>query len=455
MPLHRTLSIFIVAAAILAVGAGLSLVLLTTYLHRATVDLERGLHAVRLAEEIQIDLLKYPRTRDALEREEIEGDLHDKLSQARRYAETPQENHSLSETDELLDLYFANAPSGDGSTTVNAALASLEKFVKTNIEQADESMAESERLDAIGDRIGIAVAIALVIGTITMLIWLGTTAFRPVFEIRNAMHAFAAGDKGARVAINGPEELRGIAGQFNEMADALARQHHNQAVFLAAVAHDLRNPITGLKMAAEVLSGAVQVDPDKLAGLMEVIKRQGGSLDRMVGDLLDSARIESGQLDLRFEEVDARSIANDCFDLFCSVSKVHEFHLMLPKTPVWMDCDRIRIEQVLNNLLSNAIKYSPGGGSVTLKLEATADEALFQVSDEGLGIAKDDVPYIFEPFRRVRTGKEDIPGIGLGLSVARRIVLAHRGRIDVQSERSMGTTFRVHLPARVLQQASA
>jgi signal transduction histidine kinase len=260
------------------------------------------------------------------------------------------------------------------------------------------------------------------------------------------MKDFAGGQKEARAATHGPEEFRTIATQFNEMAHAITRQHQNQTAFLAAIAHDLRNPISALKMSAEILSGP-DATPERLAGLMAVIKRQAGSLDRMVADLLDSAKIESGHLELKFEELDARTVAQDAFDLFKSASPAHEFALNLPETAVPIRCDRLRIEQVLNNLLSNAIKYSPAGGRVTLGLKEIGKERVFQVADQGMGIAKEDVSYIFEPFRRIRRTKMDIPGVGLGLSVARRIVNAHGGHITVETEVAKGTTFSVYLPA--------
>jgi signal transduction histidine kinase len=109
-------------------------------------------------------------------------------------------------------------------------------------------------------------------------------------------------------------------------------------------------------------------------------------------------------------------------------------------------CDPFRIEQVLNNLISNAIKYSPAGGNIELNVEQSHDDVLFQVSDHGMGIPEEELPYIFEPFRRVKIVKGDIPGVGLGLSVVRRIVQAHSGRIEVESRLGKGTTFRVRLP---------
>src|SRR5215475_4753981 len=244
MSLHRALSIFVVTGTLLAVGAGVSLVLLAAYLHRTTVELHKGLHGVRLAEEMQIDLLAYVRTPDEPERDRIERNLREKLREARQYGGTPKEDRSLAEAERLLDVYFADehARTAAKTGTLRTAFAALKQFVDANIEQANASLKESERLDELGRRIGMSVAIVLIIGAAAMMFWL-RAAIRPVFEIQNAMKAFAGGQKDARAATHGPEEFRTIAAQFNEMAHAITRQHQNQTAFLAGIAHDLRNPI--------------------------------------------------------------------------------------------------------------------------------------------------------------------------------------------------------------------
>jgi signal transduction histidine kinase len=442
MSLHRSLTLFVVVLAALALSAAVSLVLLTTYLHRTTVELEAALHSVRLAEEMQIDLLTYVRTSDPMVKREIEKDLRQKLAQAGQYVSGPEEEAARLEAEQLIEAHFSGLPDGEN---LERAFSALRKLVDINIEQADASLQESARWDDLGDRIGLGVGAGLILGVAVMLIWLGYAAFRPVFEIRDAMKAFATGRKDARAPEYGPEELRRIAAQFNEMADALVRQHDNQLTFLAAVAHDLRNPIGALKMSADVLSPDKTGGRDKVSELVSVIQRQVHRLDRMVGDLLDRSRIEGGHLELRIEDYEARDIAQNTFDLFSSASKKHEFVLNLPGKPVPIRCDPVRIEQVLNNLISNALKYSPDGGKVELSLEEIDGEVLFRVSDQGLGIAAAELPYIFEPFRRIRTAREDIPGVGLGLSVAQRIVQAHDGRIEAESQIGKGTTFRVYL----------
>jgi two-component system, OmpR family, sensor histidine kinase MtrB len=403
------------------------------------------------------NLLTYDRIADLSQRTIIESNLRQNLHDARQFVNSPEEQLALDTADRSLEVYFASTHDPGiepDENNLNVTFNALRRFVDINVEQANASLKESARWDEIGDMIGVGVGAALFLGTAVMLVWLRAVAFRPVFEIRKVIRNFAGGDKSARIPVRGPEELRGIAGQFNEMADAVARQHHNQAAFLAAVAHDLRNPLSALKVSAEILSDPT-VTSDRLDTLMGVIKRQVKNLDRMVGDLLDSSKIESGHLELRLDDYDARMIAEEVFNLFSPSSKTHQFILNLPEAPISLHCDHLRIEQVLNNLISNAIKYSPGGGKIVLSLIESGTEALFEVSDEGMGIAREDIPYIFEPFRRTQTVREDIPGVGLGLSVARRIVGAHRGRIHVESHVGKGTTFRVYLPSVITRLATA
>jgi signal transduction histidine kinase len=431
-------------------GAAISLVLLTTYLHRTTVELETGLQSVRLGEEMQIDLLTYMRTRDPILKATVESALRNKLHVARQYAGTPDEKAYLSDAERLIEAHFADQETPEGAPDDNnleRAFKSLRGFIDINVEQAEASMAESEQWDDLGDRIGIGFSTVLIIGIAAMLIWLRRVAFEPVFEIQRAIRDFAAGRKDTRAPERGPDELRLIAKQFNDMAVALARQYQNQLSFLAAVAHDLRNPVGTLKGSADILSSDRKLPPETVANLMAIIKRQVNGLDRMIGDLLDTSRIESGHLELRIRECDARPIAQAAFDLFKSASKQHDLLLRVPEAPILLRCDPLRLEQVMNNLMSNAVKYSPSGGKVELGVDYIGDEVQFRVADEGKGISEEELPYIFEPFRRTTSSKDEVPGVGLGLSVAQRIVRAHGGRISVESQLGKGTTFRVYLPA--------
>jgi two-component system, OmpR family, sensor histidine kinase MtrB len=449
MSLHRILSLFIVAIAVLALSAVVSLMALTTYLHRSTMQLETALQSVRVAEEMQVDLLTYIRTDDPFLRDRVENDLRQKLHQAHDYANSPEEEVLLDEAAQLIEGHIATRRSPASDRTdgdLERAFASLRRFIDINVEQADQSMRESERLDDIGDRVGIGVGAALLIGITLVLVWLRRVAFQPVFEIQRAIREFAAGHKETRAPEFGPEELRNIAQQFNEMAVSLDRQYERQLSFLAAVAHDLRNPLVAMKLSANALSSDRQLSSETVSNLMSVIKRQVNALDRMIGDLLDTSRIEAGHLELRMMECDGRTIAHDAFDLYRMASKDHQLVLTLPSAPAPVRCDPVRIQQVLNNLISNAVKYSPSGTKIELNVETVGNEVKFRVADQGVGIAQNELPYVFEPFRRTAFSKEEVPGVGLGLSVAQRIVTAHGGRIQVESEVGKGSTFWVYLP---------
>jgi two-component system, OmpR family, sensor histidine kinase MtrB len=339
MSLHRSLSLFVIGLASLALTAAIALIVLTNHLHRTTLELENGLHSVRLAEEMQIDLLTYLESRDAITKANAQGDLRQKLTQAREFVSTPGEAELLAEANRLVQDHFSRdrqpGSSAENDGDLERTFLALRQFVNTNVQQADESLRESARWDDIADWIGFGVSTVLLAGMGMMLVWLRMFAFRPVFEIRNGIKDFATGRKGARIPERGPEELRSIAAAFNSMASALERQYENQLSFLAGVAHDLRNPVGALKMSAGLLSSNRAVSLEKVSDLMEVIKRQVDHLDRMVGDLLDATRIETGRLELRLEEIDARKIVQAVFDLFSPVvSRGHQVSLNLPDEPV-------------------------------------------------------------------------------------------------------------------------
>jgi signal transduction histidine kinase len=262
------------------------------------------------------------------------------------------------------------------------------------------------------------------------------------------MERFAAGDRNARAPAAGPHELRTMAVRFNEMADELSRQREAQMAFLAGVAHDLRNPLSPLRMSTVLLAEAVRFDPNgNASGLLRVIARQVEQLDRMIGDLLDVSRIEAGRLELRTENVDVRQVSADVVELFRPVTPQHQLRLCCPDGPVWITCDPLRVQQVLANLVSNGIKYSPDGGVLTVTAERDGAHAAISVRDSGPGIPADDQRRLFEPFRRTaRAAESQVPGVGLGLFISRRIAEAHGGTLVVHSTQGQGATFTVRLP---------
>ena len=459
MSFRAILAAAMTAIGLSALGAALSLILMAAYMHEVVTAVTATTESVHTAEEMEVDLLVHARVIEPLARAKLEGQLRGRLLEIREYVDVLSEQALYDEVARQLDTYLVahQRASRSGATReqlmqttsheLENAFAALEALVHSNVQQARETAARAAGWDRNATYFGASIALLLVLVIGAVLLWLRLFAFRSVLVIESVMRRFASGDKAARAPIEGPRELRNIASGFNDMVSALERQHDNQVAFLAGVVHDLRNPLSVLKLAGTLDAvGPESLRPELAAKSLQRVKRQADRMERMLEDLLDAARIEAGHLELRLGERDLRDIARDVVELFQDASRDHTIELALPPSPVRLRCDSLRIEQVLTNLVSNAIKYSPDGGMVKVTLKSTESEAVLQVSDGGMGIAAADQAHIFEPFRRASAAREKIPGAGLGLFVARRIAEAHGGRVEVESRLGEGTTFRVRLP---------
>jgi len=186
----------------------------------------------------------------------------------------------------------------------------------------------------------------------------------------------------------------------------------------------------------------------RMRELFAVISRQLRRMSAIVGDVLGAVQADSGAIVLRLERCDAEQLAHECIEIFETMAPGYRFELDV-KGPTHLRADPRRFEQVLNNLLSNAVKYSPSGSRVKLEISGEDDSLVVSVTDEGPGIPPDLRDQLFRPFSRGKTGHEEIPGVGLGLYVSRRIVEAHGGSIDVRSVLGEGSTFTLKLPRGV------
>lgn len=241
-------------------------------------------------------------------------------------------------------------------------------------------------------------------------------------------------------------EIVEISRTFRSLIEDQRRQNERQLTFLAAVAHDLRNPLAALDMSLQLDQMGPSSEAERQE-LQDVMRRQFKQLRRMIDDLLDTTRIEAGHFELKIKCHDLRDVIRDGVALFSSISEKHQLTLDLPDRALLAQFDADRLSQVLNNLLSNAIKYSPAGGPVRISAGLDREDVWLEVADQGIGISPTELPRLFEPFRRLSDQAiADIPGIGLGLSTVKKIVEAHRGRVSVTSQWGHGTVFRVQWP---------
>ena len=232
---------------------------------------------------------------------------------------------------------------------------------------------------------------------------------------------------------------------FKKIQDANQRTNE----FLATLSHELRNPLAPIRTALHSmhLSG---LWPAEGREFREMIERQIERMSHLVDDLLDVARITQGKIQLRKEKVElAAKIVRALETCRPSIEEAgHQLCLSLPKEEVWVDGDRVRLQQILENLLINAGKYTKPGGRIDVSLRAEADEAVVRIRDTGVGIAPEMLPKIWEMFAQADTSADQAKsGLGIGLSLARQLVHLHAGRIEAASEGlGKGSEFTVRLP---------
>jgi signal transduction histidine kinase len=230
----------------------------------------------------------------------------------------------------------------------------------------------------------------------------------------------------------------------------LERADRQKNEFLSMLAHELRNPLAPIRTAVDVLRLKGNGHPE-IEWAREIISRQTRHLVRLVDDLLDVSRITGGKIRLDLEVVDAAGVVAAAVETSRPLIEEldHNLTVSLPPEPVWVRCDRVRLAQVLSNLLNNAAKYTPRGGSIGLSVERSGEEAVFRVADSGIGISTDMLPKVFELFTQVeRSLDRSQGGLGVGLTVVRRLVEMHGGRVEASSSGvARGSEFTVRLPA--------
>jgi signal transduction histidine kinase/DNA-binding response OmpR family regulator len=240
---------------------------------------------------------------------------------------------------------------------------------------------------------------------------------------------------------------------FKEIQDANKRNTE----FLATLSHELRNPLAPMRNAvyAMRLGGLWSAEARKFK---EIIERQLDHMTHLVDDLLDAARISRGKIQLRTEQVDLIAkislVLETCRPLIEKAG--HQLNVSVPREPVWVRGDRVRLQQIFQNILANAIKYTDSGGRIDITLKVENDEAIVIIRDNGVGIAVDSIPRVWEMFVQVDASSDRTRnGLGIGLSLARNLVHLHGGTIDCASEGlGKGSEFTVRLPTMVPAPAS-
>jgi signal transduction histidine kinase len=269
----------------------------------------------------------------------------------------------------------------------------------------------------------------------------------PITALLGASRRVAEGEYTQRIPAHGDAELRALAAQFNTMAHALASTEQRRQALIGDLAHELRTPLATIQGYAEgLLDGVVTADATTWA----LLRDEAARLTRLTADLAELSRADAHQLTLNRQLVAPATFVHRAAEVLTPPYQEHGVQLTLAVSAALPNLviDEDRIVQVLVNLLSNALHATPRGGKVTLSVRNSAAELVIMITDTGSGIAPEHLPYIFDRFYRAdRSRSRRTGGSGVGLTIARAIITAHGGTIQIESQGlGNGTTAVIRLP---------
>ena len=277
-------------------------------------------------------------------------------------------------------------------------------------------------------------------------LWLSRRISGPVEALAKASDEIAHGNYAVHVPVGpGGNEISHLSERFNEMAARLAATEERERQFLMSVSHELRTPLTAIKGHVDALRDGLIDDPELVGASLEVVASEATRLERLVGDVLDLAKLRAHRFTVQTEEVDMGRLVEHAYGAFGDEARRREidYELQGAETAPTIITDGDRVLQVITNLLKNAFRWTPDGGTIDVVLESSNGTVRVDVVDTGPGISPEDAQRIFSPFV-----SRDTQGTGLGLPIARELAGALGGKVELETEPGRGSRFRLVLPAR-------
>ena len=292
------------------------------------------------------------------------------------------------------------------------------------------------------ERLGLALLVGVLV-TAVLAWYLSGRITRPLRRLAGAADEVAEGRYDTEVPVlTSGDEVADLADSFRQMTSRLSEAEELERNFLMTVSHELRTPLTAIRGHVEALREGVIDDPALRTASLDVISAEAMRLERLVGDVLDLAKLDTRRFTVRHEEVDMARLLEQAYLSFGEEAKQRkiDYSQEVSAEPVIVT-DGDRVLQIITNLLANAFRWTPNGGSVGLHLSSENGNIHVAVEDTGPGIGPEEQDRIFRPF-----WTHDGKGTGLGLAIARELAMALGGRIDLDSEVGRGSKFELVLP---------
>lgn len=292
-------------------------------------------------------------------------------------------------------------------------------------------------------RLALALAVGIALAGLLFL-WLSRRLTEPVRALTRATRQVAAGRYDVEIPeAKGHDEIAVLTERFRGMVAELAEAEKLKRSFLMSVSHELRTPLTAIRGHVEALREGIVTDPEHVRGSLDVVAAETDRLERLVGDVLDLAKLQAHRFTVRSEEVDLRRVLDHAYGAFAEEARRREIDYSLAgaeAAPVIVS-DGDRVLQVITNLLSNAFRWTPDGGRIELRLTRTNGQVSVDVVDSGPGVPVSQRTRIFEAFV-----SDDVNGTGLGLPIAKELAQALGGGIELGANADTGSRFRLVLP---------
>ena len=323
-------------------------------------------------------------------------------------------------------------------------LQSIDNYREQNRTQMLNTLDASMNLDVLVDIISIGFIVIVSMIVVSGSILLTKRIFIPTFALIRTVKKFGQGDFGVQAHVYRNDELGLLSATFNDMAKNIHDLQQERMNFVTSTAHDLKNPIVMIGMAAHRLKKKLDIAKNEAFWLDNIIE-QTDFLESMINDLMDTMQVEFGNFTLNFSEIEMGAFIGTIQRNQNKIITTHEI-VLGSASECRVSCDAKRIERVISNLISNAVKYSPEKTSVFLNVSTKDEWGIISVRDEGVGIEKHEIDSIFKPFSRLIRTSGIAKGFGMGLFSVKKIVDGHGGFIEVESEIGLGTTFEIWLP---------